>query len=422
MRHPWKHNWATWAATAVILIATLTPAGSGIGARPGPAFCLACGSRGLADLLLNIALFTPFGAALAVRRGGVVRPVVRGGLLSFGIEVAQHFIPGRDPNLADVACNTLGAAVGVALVVTAGWWLAPPPRRAAVLCAGSMLLAFATLLGAGLLLAPSLPETTYYGQWTARFQDMAHYEGRVVAASVGGLPIESRRVSDSDALRERLARGEELSVEAIAGPPPNGLAPIFSIYDDLGREIVLLGVEGEEVVLRMRTKAAELKLDQPDVTLPAAFRGIESGEMVRLRLRRSGRGYCFEVNDSHTCSLGFGLEDGWGVLYFDGDFSLRLREVLGLVWLAALFVPAGFWIRGMRDAAVVCACIVAGLTLLPLAVGLLATPALGYVAAFAGIGAGVGLRRWLQRVGRTDVIVRSFPQGRHPSAVFPITR
>ena len=388
-----KRNWPARAALAVILLATMTPAGSGLGARPGPAFCLACGSRGLADALANIVLFAPLGVALALGRRGVVRPVVSGALLSLTIEVVQHFVPGRDPNLADVFTNTVGTAVGVLLARTSHRWLRPAPQHASRLSRASVALALGLLLGVGPLLAPTLPETTYYGQWTARFENMAHYEGRIVAASVGGVPIASERVHDSDALRRHMAEGAEVRIDAVAGPPPDGLAPIFSIFDDQLREIFLLGVEGEVVVVRHRTRAVELRLDQANLIVPDALHGIEAGDPLRLRFWRSGREYCLEVNDRRSCDLGFGLEDGWSVIYFDGSFPLPLRGLLGLGWLAGLFVPAGFWLRRRRDAVIAVGGAVVGLAVIPVMTGLLPTSVAGYLAALAGIGGGVGLCR-----------------------------
>jgi glycopeptide antibiotics resistance protein len=83
------------------------------------------------DFLGNIAVFVPFGAALAVatfprrvrgRRGrhfgvrwwgGV--PLI-GFLLSLGIETAQLFLASRATDIDDVILNTLGTLIGAAFV------------------------------------------------------------------------------------------------------------------------------------------------------------------------------------------------------------------------------------------------------------------------------------------------------------------
>ena len=70
-------------------------------------------------LLLNVAFFVPVGALLAWWLGehwGWALPLALG--LSATLEVGQYVVTriGRDANLDDVACNTVGAALGVVAV------------------------------------------------------------------------------------------------------------------------------------------------------------------------------------------------------------------------------------------------------------------------------------------------------------------
>jgi glycopeptide antibiotics resistance protein len=76
------------------------------------------------DVFGNIAVFVPFGAALAVAacsRRSSSRPgarcglwiVAAGMLLSLSIELIQLTIPGRASDVDDVILNTLGTAIGV---------------------------------------------------------------------------------------------------------------------------------------------------------------------------------------------------------------------------------------------------------------------------------------------------------------------
>ena len=84
-----------------------------------------------ADVLGNLVMFVPFGAALAVatlppRAEGRAarnfgsrwwsRVVVAGFLFSVSIELAQLLIPGRTTDVDDVILNTVGAAVGAVIV------------------------------------------------------------------------------------------------------------------------------------------------------------------------------------------------------------------------------------------------------------------------------------------------------------------
>lgn len=86
----------------------------------------------IANLLGNIALFVPFGAALALRFGrtGVGRAFVLVCGLSISVEAIQTIWPiGRSTDVTDVLMNTLGGLVGFAFM--RGIALAEPqPARA----------------------------------------------------------------------------------------------------------------------------------------------------------------------------------------------------------------------------------------------------------------------------------------------------
>jgi hypothetical protein len=71
--------------------------------------------RFLADILVNVALYIPLGAAghLAFRRLRIAGPVVLGMLLSASIEMLQLFTPGRNCSAVDLLTNTAGSALGV---------------------------------------------------------------------------------------------------------------------------------------------------------------------------------------------------------------------------------------------------------------------------------------------------------------------
>jgi len=83
---------------------------------------------GIADSFGNFVIFVPFGfAAMRIAMKGtpllavghVVAITSLGALLSFMIEGAQMLLPRRTPSLYDIAFNTLGTFVGVALGL---WW------------------------------------------------------------------------------------------------------------------------------------------------------------------------------------------------------------------------------------------------------------------------------------------------------------
>ena len=384
---------AVLAAASILAIASLTlfPTDD---ESAGPTLCLLCGERGLADAILNVLMFVPLGVGLALAGAGLPGAALFGAAFTLGIEFLQALIPGRDASVSDLVFNTLGCVLGAALVRSAPAWIDPPPARRRRLLAAGVAAPLLVLLVAGLLLGPRPSRDTFAGQWTAELGHMQAYRGRVVAAYVGEIPVPSWQMPDeSERLRVLVAEGAPIRVAAVAGPPVSGLAPIFSIYDDEEREILLLGTDGEDAVFQYRTLGMALRMDRPGLRLPGAFRGIPEGAPLRMGVVRRGRGYCMAVNATSSCSVGYTVADTWGV--FLALFSLESgrRGLLGLAWLTALFVPAGGWVRTRRDALAAGAAVLAGLLLVPWAAGLLPTPPAQHLAALAGMGAGALARR-----------------------------
>jgi glycopeptide antibiotics resistance protein len=76
------------------------------------------------DMGLNIAIFIPVGALMALMPGSgsgarrrTIRAAAVGFCLSLLIETAQYFIPARFPSTTDVIWNTSGAFLGGLMVV-----------------------------------------------------------------------------------------------------------------------------------------------------------------------------------------------------------------------------------------------------------------------------------------------------------------
>src|SRR5690606_5692349 len=179
----------TLPAIPILLIALLTLLPSGSPESSAPTLCLLCSERSLADALLNVALFVPFGAALYAATGSLGRATVWAAAFSSGIEVTQIWIPGRDSNPADLIINVLGAAVGVGITRAAPYWLRPTQRLRIGLAGLVMSTSLTTLFAAAALLAPDLPPTRYFGQWTPKFEQLEWYHGEILEASLGSLPI-----------------------------------------------------------------------------------------------------------------------------------------------------------------------------------------------------------------------------------------
>jgi glycopeptide antibiotics resistance protein len=71
----------------------------------------------LLETVANVALFVPFGAALALSGFSTRRSILCGLVLSTSIELAHLLvIPGRTASVDDVLLNTLGTLLGCRLV------------------------------------------------------------------------------------------------------------------------------------------------------------------------------------------------------------------------------------------------------------------------------------------------------------------
>jgi hypothetical protein len=111
------------AVLLVVLVITLIPSGNG---PPLPvSFALGEGRRWLADGILNLCLFVPVGFTLMLHSRSPLRAIGLGLVLSTAIEIAQIWIPGRDPALSDVVFNTAGTALGALLGLHPRSWLVP---------------------------------------------------------------------------------------------------------------------------------------------------------------------------------------------------------------------------------------------------------------------------------------------------------
>jgi hypothetical protein len=373
-----------------------------------------CGGGGASDVLLNVILYVPIGVAVALC--GWRRPVflLAPLLLSVSIECAQRWIPGRDPSLGDVVFNTLGAACGMLVVRSSRLWLCPPGRVRLVLAAAAGAAALVVLAATGFLLEPAFPRTAYWVQWTPDLGHLAQYQGRVLSASLGPLALPSGRVPGSERVRELLLARAPLRARAVAGPRVSALAPLVSIVDEHSREIFLVGPDRDDLVLRYRTRAATVGLDQPDVRAEEMVREVAPADSLRIEVRADGDGFCLVVNGRAACGRGFTLGRGWALLYYPESFPPWLRTMLDDAWLAGLLVPLGFWIdgRGLRVALI--AAVIAALWVVPRVAGLLPTSAGELAGAVVGFCLGLALRRLATRRGAA--VLASAPQGA-PGAV-----
>ena len=369
-------------ALGLILLATLTPFP---GARlPDFVGCVICGVRGWSDALANLILFVPLGAALLANGRTGPRAVGLAGLLSAGIELAQIFIPGRDPSLGDVCFNTLGAAVGQVTAALALKLAACSGRAAARLSLVSAIGVAVVTGVTGWLLLPALPLSALSAWYSPDRPDLELFRGRVISTSLGSVPFRTSVFPNPDEARRSLLTGAPLRIVALAGTRARALAPVLVIEDEDGNELLLTGPDRDDWVLRLRTRAASLRLEQPDLRLRGALTRVAPGDTLRIEARRDPDGYCLRVNETQACRLGFTIGSGWALLLYLRHFPPWLQRLLGAAWVAGLVVPIGFWARKRWETVVGGALLLVTLALLPPVVGLLPTPGAQW------LGAGVG--------------------------------
>ena len=370
---------AAVAMLGVILALTLVPTGG-----PGPSgfqWHLYSGEFGLSDFICNELLFVPLAVALCCSGVPAWKTVALGLVLSTTIEFAQlRVVPGRDSSLSDIFSNTIGAALGVALVL----WL-PGRRRSALRAVAAAAASLAVIAATGLVLRPSFPATHWYGQWTANLGQYEWYRGKVLSAEIGVLPLPSWRLADTRAVRELLDAGAALHVRAVAGPRTERLAPLFSIYDSRQREILLVGPDGEDLVLHVRSRAEDVLLRPTELRWHRALTGVAPGDTLAVSIRREPSGYCLGANGHERCGLSFTAGEAWALFQSFPGLVPAAQALLDCLVMFLLGIPVGLVTarRGWGWAGLAVA--LAGAVVVPPLVGLAPTPLLQLAALALGV-------------------------------------
>lgn len=360
--------------------------------QPEYSRCLLCGVRGNADALANLILFAPLGAALALNGRIGIRAVLGAGILSCCVELAQIMIPGRDPSLGDVCFNTIGAAVGQGLFLLGGRWLTPARNTAARLSLAAAVAAAGVFAFTGYLVAPSLPAPPYVAWWTADRPELAWYPARVLAARLGTHAIRPGDRPRPSEVRSLLIGETPLWLEAVAGPRPSSLGPLLHIEDRWRREVLLVGADRDDVVLRYRTRSAQLRLDRPDIRMHGALAGIAGEDTLRIVIHRDAGGFCLGVNAVHACRLWFTIGSAWALLLYPPHFRRWEHDLLDAGWVAGLLLPVGLWIRRRPESMVALGLVLSSLAVLPQHAGLNPTPMREWIGAGCGLLIGAALQ------------------------------
>lgn len=315
-------------------------------------WCLLCGDLGVVDVALNVLLFIPLGIGLSLVTGCWPRALVIVGLTTLTVEVLQlSIISGRDASLSDLLTNTIGGMLGYWLGPHLGRLVFPPPDLGFRLAVGGMLLWVLQQGFAGWALERKLPASVYYGQWAPTLGQFDRFDGQVTRVTLNGLRLGSTKFPDSDRVRAELnAPFFEINVSARSGTLTERPAPMFSIFDDRQREILLVAAKGRDLVFHLRTRLDGLRLRSPSVLLPGAISDSLNQPMA-LRVRYDGSRYRLDARDADTAvSRGVPVSASWAwsfVLPFGYDFGPGARW-LTMLWLGGFWLPLGLWARQAR--------------------------------------------------------------------------
>ena len=390
------------AVTALILTVTLIPS-------PGSAvwpsiLCVFCGEHATADAVSNVILFLPLGMALAWWAPGKRLAWRLGPALSLAIELAQIVIPGRDASLGDAVANTVGTLIGWRL----GHYLLTGASRPALREWPLVAAAFAAVVSVTLrLLAPSPTERVYFGMWTPVLPQFEWYRGRVLGAAFDQDTLRPQPLADRKPVRSFIEGTRTLGVRFIAGPRTTSLAPLVSVFDGRRKEIMLLGLDRDALVLRYRRRAADWRLDRPDLRFEGAARDWTPGDTITLSVARTLPGACLTVRDATACLRGDTPGIAWTLLLYPESFPAWLRNLLNLLWLAGLTMLVGWCLGTPRSALAGGAFALAVLWWLPPLFGAAPSPPAELAAAAAGLPVGVMLRGWVARAAQPATILAS---------------
>ena len=337
---------ASLAALAVIALLTLWP-GRAETTR-GFSWCVACGELGGVDVFLNVALFIPFGAALAwglpfsMRR--VAQTLAASLAVSTIIELLQlSVIQGRDSSLSDIVANALGGALG-ACVDHDGEWSAAMWRRLSWVVA--LVVSVVLVLGQWAA-QPLLPRETHYVQWLPQRPGYVPFNGVLQAFALDSVELTAGAVIGARALPDELFDGRlNLRARVIPGSAPHGVALIARLALSWG-ELAMIGRAEDALVFRYRANGTRAGLRSPMFALPDAFatnadRPLQlEGALTPGRVTLSATdGDDFQVSRSYVITtarawallLPWNVAVGGGGVFLDGVW---LALLLGSVAYAA---------------------------------------------------------------------------------------
>lgn len=338
---------------ALIIGATLLPFGGMAPERIPPSWCLRCGTLWLTDAFANIALFVPFGLAMAMRRHRVWRVAVASLCFSLLIELLQSvgFPPGRSPALADIVTNTLGGTLGAALFIVLVQERTRTARTATWLAIAWTVLAVCV-----------------FSLTSRALQQVEPVSNRQLSLSkspFGHVPGHGwyEGVTDSAAINDTIIR-RGWSGPIILAATPDVLPVQAAVWvrgtDPLGGQIPLVFVHqkgdssawlriaksGNDAELTVLRTAWTWGLTFPSVIVPNVFRGRtpREGSTVALSARVTPAELTLQ-HGSEVSSLRLTPLLGWSLIQPVVSVQSSLNGLVQLLWVWLWLFPATWWAR-----------------------------------------------------------------------------
>lgn len=330
------------AAIIAIAFLTLMPSGDRV---PSTA-CVMCGADAGARAVLNLALFVPVGAALALLglQWRLALAVSFG--LSLGVEILQLALPiGRVASIADLAANVAGAAIGLRVTRRRRAILYPRSRGSLRYAIGMAAAWLVVLLITAILLRPSLPTGPYVGEWRPVLGRPDGQAGRVVSATAAGIPVPDGPFADSEAVRDALRNRMQVDARVeFTAAASDKLAGILRLVGDTDDEVLLVAQHGHDLLFRSRVLAAELRLVTPSVVMLDALEGLSlaQAKVLPIEGRRDGGALrLIAYGRETTLPLHSGL--GWMLLIPPSSPIVHVPGMASAIWIGLPLFLIAYW-------------------------------------------------------------------------------
>ncbi|HET6680408.1 MAG TPA: VanZ family protein [Gemmatimonadaceae bacterium] len=304
-----------------------------------------CGSLGGVDVTLNVLLFVPLGAALALAGVGRARAVILGLLATLTIETLQGtLIPGRDAALGDVVMNTLGTLLGFELARTRTRWLLPDRATAMRLAVVAAITWLGILVASLQLLRPAAATGTLMVDPHPASVFIRPFDGRVTALALNGTALRTDTPTEVEAGSWSGPRIDmTLRADPTAGSRTGAIVRIAESTTD--REFTMLARRGDALTFRPRTRGMDLMLRGPLLELSNVFVAGDADMPHDLYVTagRSGWTLYARVQGGASVRMALRASHGWTLI---APFTIPLTRYapwLSIAWMATLVLPVGYW-------------------------------------------------------------------------------